>query len=154
MTQLLYTTQNQVQIYVETGRKSACDFVVKYREPRKRIRTPKHIHLMVDLFAKRAGNQQLCNAFVNHIINNIIQVVAPTSQFPPTLQVFALSHSTTFNLLDQYGDYSTEFFLIIVELIMIQEKTNYPNGKMNLQLFQQFRNNADIFTIVSKATFR
>ena len=151
---LLHITQNKIQIYVEPGHKSTWDFVVKYREPHKRIRTPKHIHLMVDLFAKRAGNPQLCNAFVSHIINNIIQVVTPVSQFPPRLQVFTLSHSQTFNQLDQYGDYSTEFFLIIVELIMIQEKTNYPSGTMTLRLFQQFQNNADIFTIISMATLR
>jgi hypothetical protein len=151
---LLHTTHNQVEIYVKPGSKSAWDFVVKYREPHKRVRTPKHIHLMVDLFAKRAGNPQLCHAFVSHIINNIIQKVTPVSQFPPVLQVFTLSHSQAFNGLNQYGDYSTEFFLVIVELIMIQERTNYPSGTMTLRLFQQFQNNADIFTIISMATFR
>jgi len=58
------------------------------------------------------------------------------------------------NGLNQYGDYSTEFFLVIVALIMIQERTNYPSGTMTLRLFQQFQNNADIFTIISMATFR
>jgi len=72
-----YTTRNQVEIYVKPGSKSDCDFVVRYREPRKRQRTPKHIHLIVDLFAKRAGDPQLCHAFVSHIINNIIQKITP-----------------------------------------------------------------------------
>lgn len=42
----------------------------------------------------------------------------------------------------------------ITELIMIQEKTNYPQGVMNLNLFRLFRNEADIFSVVSAATFR
>jgi len=36
---------------------------------------------------------------------------------------------------------------------MIQEKTNYPTGRMNLDLFRLFRNEADIFSVVGAATF-
>ncbi len=84
---IIYTISNQIEIHVEHGNKSPYDFIVKYQEPGKRLRTPKHIHL-------------------------------------------------------------------ITELIMIQEKTNYPNGTINLNLFKKFRNGADIFSIVSAATFR
>jgi hypothetical protein len=37
---------------------------------------------------------------------------------------------------------------------MVQEKTNYPDGTMNLDLFRLFREGADIFSVVSAATFR
>lgn len=37
---------------------------------------------------------------------------------------------------------------------MIQEKSNYPNGTLNLHLFERFRAKADIFSVVSTATFR
>jgi hypothetical protein len=37
---------------------------------------------------------------------------------------------------------------------MIQERTNYPEGVLNLQLFQKFRDGEDIFSVVSAATFR
>jgi len=43
---LLHTTQNQIEVYVEPGSKSAGDFVVKYREPHQRVRTPKHRALL------------------------------------------------------------------------------------------------------------
>lgn len=56
--------------------------------------------------------------------------------------------------MDTYGEYTVEFLLVVTELIMIQEKTNYPDGVMNLNLFQRFRDGADIFSVVSAATFR
>lgn len=80
--------------------------------------------------------------------------VQPSNSNPPHLQIFSPDHVTPFQALDAYGEYSIEFLLVITEMIMIQEKTNYPQGSMNLMLFDLFRNGADIFTIVSAATFR
>ena len=151
---LIYTTSNRVDVHVVPGSKSAHDFIVKYQESGKRLRTPKHIHLVVDLFAKRTGNHALTNALVDHIIENIILKVSPARAFPPALQIFTSSHVRAFDALSQYGEYPVEFLLVITELIMIQEKTNYPTGTMNLNLFRKFREGADIFSIVSKATFR
>ncbi|RME78263.1 MAG: hypothetical protein D6784_02660 [Chloroflexi bacterium] len=151
---VIYTTAKGVEIEVLPGKKSRYDFIVKYREPGKRWRTPKHIHLIVDLFAKRGGNPTLTNLLLDHIINNLIMQVHPSTTFPPSLQIFSPSHIYPFSDLEQYGEYSIEFLLVIVELIMIQEKTNYPDGDLNLRLFQMLRDGADIFSIVSMATFR
>ncbi|MCA1899862.1 MAG: hypothetical protein LDL50_04045 [Chloroflexi bacterium] len=151
---VIYTTANQVEIHVENGSKSPNDFIVRYREPNKRVRTPKHIHLIVDLFAKRTGNLPLTNALLDHIIRNIILKVEPAVSFPPSLQIFKPAHINQFHELSEYGEYSIEFLLVMIELIMIQEKTNYPDGTINLDLFQKFRDGADIFSIVSAATFR
>jgi hypothetical protein len=151
---IVYTTSDRVEISVAPGRKSPYDFIVKYREPGKRLRTPKHIHLIVDLFAKRTGDFQLSNTLIDHIIQNIIQKVTTSDSYPPSIQVFKPLHAEKFRVLDQYGEYSAEFLLVITELIMIQEKTNYPSGTINLKLFQKLRDGADIFSIVSAATFR
>lgn len=152
----IYTTQLGVDIYVYKGKKqqSLHDFVVKYKEPNKRLRTPKHIHLIVDLYLKRAGDYNLTNALVDHIINSVIAVIQPVSSFPPQLQVYKPAHSQQFQGLDQYGEYSVEFLLVVTELILIQEKTNYPNGTMSLDLFSKFRRGDDIFSVVQAATFR
>jgi hypothetical protein len=103
---------------------------------------------------KLARNEELTMRLVDHIINNIILKIKPTTKFPPELQVFDPKQVKQFEELNQYGEYSVEFVLVVVELIMIQEKTNYPNGTMNLTLFQKFRNKEDIFSVVSAATFR
>jgi hypothetical protein len=151
---LIHKTQKNVEILVSKGKKSTYDFKVHYREPGKKVRTPKHIHLIIDLYMKLCGNEQLTLQLVDHIINNIILKISPTITFPPKLQVFSSSHVSQFSTLNTFGEYSVEFLLVVTELIMIQEKTNYPNGTMNLNLFKKFRNKEDIFSVVSAATFR
>ncbi len=46
---LVYTTKENVQIGVYPGKKpeSPYDFIVKFKEPNKRERTPAHVHLIV-----------------------------------------------------------------------------------------------------------
>lgn len=150
----IYTTSNGVIVYVSKGGKSPYNFKVQYREPGKKLRTPKHIHLIIDLYMKRMGNRHLTLQLVDHIINEIILRVSPSNSNPPVLQIFSPQHVDMFRALDAYGEYSVEFLLVITELIMIQEKTNYPQGVMNLNLFRLFRDEADIFSVVSAATFR
>ncbi len=154
MKTLIYKTQAGTCIYVEPGKKSQSDFKVIYKEPGKRTRTPKHIHLIVDLYLKRAGNRSLTDQLVDHIINNLILKVQPISVFPPKLQVFHPQHVQQFQSLDAFGEYPVEFLLVVTELILIQEKTNYPNGIMSINLFSKFKEGADIFTVIHAATFR
>ncbi len=151
---LIYCTTNKTQIFVEPGTKSSQDFIVRYKETNKRTRTPKHIHIIVDLFAKRTGNRHLTNQFIEHIISDIILQVQPVTSYPPRLQIFTPETAHRFQALDTFGEYSVEFLLIVAELLMLQEKTNYPAGTLNERLFRQLLEGADIFTIVSTATFR
>jgi hypothetical protein len=150
----IYTTANNVVVYVSKGGKSLYNFKVQYQEPEKKVRTPKHIHLIIDLYMKRTGNRPLTMQLVDHIIDEIILKVRSSTSNPPVLQIFSPAHMKQFRALDAYGEYSVEFLLVVTELIMIQEKTNYPEGVLNLNLFQSFREEADIFSVVSAATFR
>ncbi len=109
---------------------------------------------MVDLFAKRVDNQELTEAFVDYIIDDIILKVEPSITYPPVLQRFNQDDVARFQELDHYGEYHVDFLLVVQELIMIQEKTNYPNGIMNLNLYKSFKQGKDIFSLVSAATFR
>jgi hypothetical protein len=151
---LIYTTQRGVKIYVSKGGKSQFNFKVQYQEPGKSIRTPKHIHLIIDLYMKKTGNKELTMKLVDHIINDIILKVRPSTTNPPVFQIFSPEQVEEFKELDKFGEYSVEFLLVITELIMIQEKTNYPKGVLNLNLFRAFREEKDIFSVVSAATFR
>ncbi|MCD6387590.1 MAG: hypothetical protein J7L30_04630 [Methanophagales archaeon] len=150
----IYTTENGTEIYVTKGTKSPYNFRVSYREPGKRRRTPKHIHIIIDLYMKKIGNKELTMKLVDHIINNIILKVKPATCFPPKLQIFKKEHVSKFKELEKYGEYSIEFLLVVTELIMLQEKTNFPEGTLHLDLYRAFRNEEDIFAVVSKATFR
>lgn len=150
----VYTTADGVVVFVSQGVKSQHDFKVQYQEPGKRVRTPKHIHLIIDLYMKRAGNRALTARLVEHIIDEITLKIHRSASSPPVLQIFSPDHAAQFQALDAYGEYPVEFLLVAVELIMIQEKTNYPEGVMNLNLFRRFRDEADIFSVVSAATFQ
>jgi len=149
----IYTTEEHVKILIIPGKKSEKDFIVKYQQPGKRIRTPKHIHLIIDLFLKKAFNRELTLSLVENFLD-ILSKLYPAQEYPPTFQYFSKEKFERFNKLNGYGEYSVEFIAAIFELIMIQEKTNYPNGKMNKNLFLAFLNEKDIHSIVSTATFR
>jgi hypothetical protein len=151
---LVYTTSTGTKIYVEKGGKSRFNFKVRYKEPGKRKRTPRHIHLIIDLYMKKAGNRDLTRQLVQHLIDNVILKVRPSERNPPALQIFSPVHVQEFQDLDTYGEYPVEFLLVITELIAIQEKTNYPSGKMTERLFRSFLDEKDIFSVVSTATYR
>lgn len=149
----LYTASDKTEIGVLKGGKSKYNFKVKYRQRGKKERTPKHIHIIIDLYMKLMGNEELTMQLVDHIIN-IIKKVRPARSFPSRRLIFKGDHAKKFEELNKYGEYPVDFLLVITELIQRQERTNYPQGKVNLKLFQSFRNQDDIFTVVSAATFR
>jgi hypothetical protein len=151
----IYKTKKDIKIMVSKGTKtqSPFDFRVHYKEPSKRVRTPKHVHIIIDLYMKLSRDRELTMKLVDHIIENIIKKVQPATKFPPILQIFSEKQIHEFSALDNYGEYSVDFILPVCELIMIQEKTNYPTGILNLRLFEKFRRNEDIFSVVSAATF-
>ena len=151
---IVYKTMKGTDILVEKGEKSKYDFIVKYRERGKRIRTPKHIHILVDLYIKQAKNEKLTMKFIDHIINCILPNIEAVDHFPVLPRLFKEEQLDDFKELNNYGEYSMEFLLVVIELIMTQEKTNYPDGIMNVAGFRKFREKADIFSVVSAAAFR
>ena len=45
------------------------DFIVKYKEPTKKLRTPSHTHWIVDLLVKAEFNKQLVRDFVQKYLD-------------------------------------------------------------------------------------
>ncbi len=151
----IYRTRKGVKISVYEGQKkdrSAYDFIVRYTEPLKRERTPKHIHLIVDLYLKWAGNRDLTLRLRDHMLS-VFQRIRPITSLPPKFQVFALADIDKFQGLDGFGEYDVEFVLAVSELLMIQEKTNYPHGSMTQAMYSAF-GKEDIFGVISAASFR
>lgn len=140
------------EVGVDKGSKSKHDFKVKYREMGKRERTPKHIHLVIDILLKRQCNPDLTQKLI-HFLNDMLTKIKITPTYPPSFQIYKKGIGKKFSALDNCGEYPVEFLIAVFELIMIQEKTNYPNGTMNVHLFQKLEEGADIFSLVSAATF-
>jgi hypothetical protein len=137
---------------MERGKKqeSALDFVVRFREPGKQWRTPKHIHLIVELYVKEAYDKELTHRLRDHLLQ-VFEAVHPIDSYPPKLQFFKPEHALLFQSLDAVGEMSVEFLLVVSELIFIQEKTNYQGGSLTYKLYQDF-GVKDCFTVVNTAT--
>jgi len=131
-----HTTANGVQIFVDKGTKSDHDFIVKFMGPHGRPRTPRHIHLIVELYVKHAHNPKL-TLLRDHLIE-LVEKVKPIVAYPPKLQVYKPGQIAQFADLNKVGEFSVEFVLVAAELVFIQEKTNYPEGKLTQQLYHDF----------------
>ncbi len=151
---LIYTTKANVQIGVYPGRKpeSPFDFIVKFREPGKRERTPAHVHLIVEMYVKHAHNPSLTMRLKEHILAMLSQV-RPVNSFPPSLQFFKPEHIEQFKELDRVGEFTVEFLLVVTELMAIQEKTNYPEGSLTESLYKDF-GVKDRFSVIQKAVLK
>ena len=146
---LLYTTSEGVEITVAPGKKGLNDFIVKFKQPGGRIRTPRHIHLIVELYVKQAHNKELTHKLCDYFLG-IFNKVKPIAAFPPSLQVYKPENIKEFAELDEVGEFSIEFLLVVSELIIIQEKTNYPNGSLTQKLYESFKTK-DRFRVVNMA---
>ena len=151
---LVYTTKANVQIGVYPGRKpeSPYDFIVKFREHGKRERTPAHVHLIVEMYVKHAHNPSLTLKLKEHILT-ILRSIKPVHSFPPSLQFFKPEHIEPFKDLDKVGEFTVEFLLVVTELMGIQEKTNYPEGSLTENLYEDF-GVKDRFQVIQKAVLK
>jgi len=151
---LVYTTRANVQICIYPGKKqeSSYDFIVKFKEPNKRERTPAHIHLIVEMYIKYAYNSALTLKLKEHILK-MFKEVKSINSFPPILQFFKPEHINTFKELDNVGEFTIEFLLVVTELIAIQEKTNYPVGSLTESLYKDF-GVKDRFQVIQKAILK
>jgi hypothetical protein len=151
---LVYTTKTNVQVGVYPGRKveSPHDFIVKFREPNKRERTPAHVHLIVEMYVKHAHSPLLTLELKDHILMMLSQI-KPINSFPPNFQFFKPEHVEPFKELDKVGEFTVEFMLAVTELMAIQEKTNYPQGSLTESLYKDF-GIKDRFSVIQKAVLK
>lgn len=151
---IIYKTKNGVAIGTIPGKKpeSPYDFRVLYKEPGKNVRTPKHIHLIVEMYVKHAYHPELTMKLRDHLLS-LFEELKPINYYPPKLQKFKIEDVEPFKKLDEVGEFTVEFMLVTTELIMIQEKTNYPQGSLTRQLYEDF-GVKDRFSVINAATLK
>jgi hypothetical protein len=147
---LIHTTAEGVQIFVEPGKKSAYDFIVRFRQPGGRLRTPRHVHLIVEMYVKQAHDAALTTRLRDHLLG-LFDRISPVVAFPPSLQLHQATDVRPFQKLNAVGEFSVEFLLVVSELIFIQEKTNYPTGSLTQRLYEAF-GVKDRFSVIGMAT--
>jgi len=108
--------------------------------------------MIVKMYVKHAYNPSLTLKLRDHILTMLSQI-EPVTLFPPPLQFFKPEHIKLFKELDRVGEFTVEFLLVAVELMAIQEKTNYPTGTLTEILYKSF-GEKDRFQVIQKAIWR
>ena len=106
------------------GENPDLDFIVKYKEPNKRLRTPSHTHWIVDLVIKGELNQLATLSLVNSLItvyDNIEPFRTVEERDNYQLQ-YTSGLVETYPELDEIGALSIELIATLVELFCKCEK--------------------------------
>lgn len=146
------------------GKKSKTDILIRYRQKLKNnkwsnIRTPKHIHWTVDILMKLSNEPELTKKFLDALMS-IWERLTPLnekSRYKLNLNdLFKYDRNILeeFEALSKYGEYNLKFLLLLAKLLMIQEKTNYPQGKIFQKLIEKLKKGDDLFSILQTATLK
>ncbi|MCD7859225.1 MAG: hypothetical protein LUH51_03515 [Firmicutes bacterium] len=146
-------------IYVFQGDLSQFDIVIKYKKDGTRIRTPKHIHWVVDILMKMQGNEALAKRYLRAIQNCWNTCVPLTNNDYATLKALIENGEHDIDIdqyfaLNAFGEYDVEFLYVLMELLAVQEKTNRADAYMFGNIIEELlETERDIFKIISTAGF-
>ncbi len=131
--------------------------LIKYQEKGNRIRTPKHIHWVIDLLVKKEHNRELTIKFMKYLREMYDKVEAFRNK--EHRANFLIEHTTAeklkpFEELNKYGEYKVEFIGHLIELMIKMEKNTPPEkpARVFKELMDSMIQEKEIFVIVSKAT--
>ena len=133
------------------------DIIIKYRERGKQVRTPKHIHWVIDLLIKKQHKPELALKFMRYLREMYDRVGGFKSKEDRAnfvLKETSREKLKPFEELNKYGEYKVEFIGHLIELMIKMEK-NTPPGKparVFKELMDAMIQEKEIFVIVSKAT--
>ena len=153
---------NDYIIYVFQGSLSQFDILIKYKKDgnRNRIRTPKHIHWVVDILMKMQGNEALTKQYLKAIQDHWITCVPLVNNDFGTLKKLIEDGEEEIDIkryldLNIFGEYDVEFLYVLMKLLAVQEKTNRADAYMFGQIIEELLEaDRDIFKIISAAGFR
>ncbi len=146
-------------IYVFQGILSQFDILVKYNKDSGRLRTPKHIHWVVDALMKMQANEKLTKEFLKDIKECWNRAKPLSNNDYEALKKLIIDGEKHINLgkydkLNEYGEYDVDFLYVLMELLSTQEKTNRPDAYMFGSIIDELlEEDFDIFKIVSTAGF-
>ena len=101
------------------------DIIIKYQEHGKRVRTPKHIHWVIDLLIKKQCNKELTLSFIKYLREMYDRVDAfknKEDRINCILKETTSEKLKPFKELDKYGEYKIDFIGNLIELMIKMEK--------------------------------
>ena len=106
------------------GENPDLDFIVKYKEPNKRLRTPSHTHWIVDLIVKG----EVYREDTLHLVEELIEIYDNVTPFTTIEErntyelIYAHEIARDYSWLDGTGSLSLELIGTLVELFSKCEK--------------------------------
>ena len=133
------------------------DILIKYQESGKRLRTPKHIHWVIDLLIKKQHKPKLTLKFMKYLRKMYDKVEGFKSKEDRTkfvLKETSKEKLKPFKELNKYGEYKVDFVGHLIELMIKMEKNTPPEkpARVFKELMDAMIQEKEIFVIVSKAT--
>ena len=133
------------------------DILIKYQEKGKRLRTPKHIHWVIDLLIKKEHDRELTLKFMKYLRAMYEKVDAFKSKEDRAKSVIIETTAKKlkpFEELNKYGEYKVDFIGHLIELMIRMEKNTPPENPARVfkELVDAMIQEKEIFVIVSKAT--
>jgi hypothetical protein len=133
------------------------DILIKYQEDGKRVRTPKHIHWVIDVLIKKEHNRELTLKFLKYLRDMYDRVKGfESKEDRSNCELTETTHEKLkdFEELNKYGEYSVEFIGHLIELMIKMEKNTPPEkpARVFRELMDSMIKEDEIFVIVSKAT--
>ena len=133
------------------------DILIKYQELGKRLRTPKHIHWVIDLLIKKEHNKELTLKFMRYLRDLYDKVESFKSKEDRKICILKETTKeklTPFEELNNYGEYKVDFIGHLIELMIKMEKNTPPEkpARVFRELMDTMIQEKEIFVIVSKAT--
>ena len=122
-----WTTDKDTKVAIYQGSRGEnpdLDFIVKYKEKGKRLRTPSHTHWIVDLLVKAEYNKNLLSSYVTDLINVYDGTTPFTSvEERDTYELTKMNDmEDKYWLLNGHGYYSVKTLTSLVELFSKCEK--------------------------------
>jgi len=160
-----FPVNEHFQIGVFQGKQSKYDILIKYKQLINSgwtsPRTPKHIHWAIDILIKQYEAPQDTEKFLDFLISqwNTTCPIRTEEEREKILSVEKLLEDVNieakeYESLAKKGEYSIKFLILLLKLLMLQEKTNRPDAYIFKQILDKLKNHSEIFSIVSTATFR
>jgi len=133
------------------------DIIIKYQEKGKHVRTPKHIHWVIDLLIKKQHKPELALKFMKYLREMYDRVEGFKSKEDRAqfiLKETSKEKLRPFEELNKYGEYKVEFIGHLIELMIKMEKNTPPEkpARVFRELMDAMIQEKEIFVIVSKAT--
>ena len=146
-------------LYVFQGGISEFDILIKYRKGEMRLRTPKHIHWVIDILIKMQYKKELVRDFLYRMKDIWESSTGLQDNSYEALKRLIEEYETRtqmerFEELSQYGEYPIDFLFVLMELLSTQEKTNREDAYMFGQIIDELlEEDFYFFWIVSRAGF-